>query len=137
MDNLTKFYIDGAWTDPISTATMPVLNPATQEQIGTVTLGSEDDLNLAVAAANAAFKRFSMTSKADRMDLLNSLMDVSRRRFEDLAQAMSAEMGAPISFARDAGAWRQVAEPCLRRCGYRRHRSCLCRRMHGKYRPVL
>ena len=104
MDNLTKFYIDGAWIDPISTATMPVLNPATQEQIGTVTLGSEDDLNLAVAAANAAFKRFSMTSKADRMDLLNSLMEVSRRRFEDLAQAMCAEMGAPISFARDSQA---------------------------------
>ena len=102
MDNLTKFYIDGAWIDPISTATMPVLNPATQEQIGIVAMGSEDDLNLAVAAANAAFESFSMTSKADRMDLLNSLMDVSRRRFEDLAQAMSAAMGAPISFARDA-----------------------------------
>lgn len=81
------------------------MNPAKQEQIDTVALGSEDDLNLAVAAANAAFESFSVTSKADRMDLLNSLMDVSRWRFEDLAQAMCTEMGARRS------AWRVTRTP--------------------------
>ena len=104
MDNLLKFYIDGAWVDPVATTTMPVLNPATEEQIATVALGNEADVDRAVAAATKAFEGFSMTSKADRMDLLNSLMDVTKKRIEDLAQAMRMEMGAPITMARDVQA---------------------------------
>ena len=104
MENLMKFYIDGSWVDPVSTRTMPVLNPSTEQQIGTVALGSEDDVNIAVAAASAAFESYSMTDRAERQDLLGSLMEVSRRRFEDLALAMCTEMGAPISFARDSQA---------------------------------
>jgi aldehyde dehydrogenase (NAD+) len=83
---------------------MPVLNPSTEQQIGTVALGSEDDVNIAVAAASAAFESYSTTDRAERQDLLGSLMEVSRRRFEDLALAMCTEMGAPISFARDSQA---------------------------------
>jgi aldehyde dehydrogenase (NAD+) len=83
---------------------MPVLNPSTEQQIGTVALGSEDDVNIAVAAASAAFESYSTTNRAERQDLLGSLMEVSRRRFEDLALAMCTEMGAPISFARDSQA---------------------------------
>ena len=104
MDNLLKFYIDGAWVDPVATTTMPVLNPATEEQIATVALGNAADVDRAVAAATKAFEGFSMTSKADRMDLLNSLMDVTKKRIEDLAQAMRMEMGAPITMARDVQA---------------------------------
>ena len=104
MENLMKFYIDGSWVDPVSTRTMPVLNPSTEQQIGTVALGSEDDVNIAVAAASAAFESYSTTNRAERQDLLGSLMEVSRRRFEDLALAMCTEMGAPISFARDSQA---------------------------------
>ena len=104
MENLMKFYIDGSWVDPVSTRTMPVLNPSTEQQIGTVALGSEDDVNIAVAAASAAFESYSTTDRAERQDLLGSLMEVSRRRFEDLALAMCTEMGAPISFARDSQA---------------------------------
>lgn len=104
MDNLTKFYIGGAWVDPISTATMPVLNPATEAQIGTVALGNAADVDAAVAAAAAAFPAFSQTTKAERLALLERLMEVTQARFEDLAQAMSTEMGAPISMARDAHA---------------------------------
>ena len=63
MDNLTKFYIGGAWVDPISTATMPVLNPATEAQIGTVALGNAADVDAAVAAAAAAFPAFSLRRK--------------------------------------------------------------------------
>ena len=104
MENLMKFYIDGSWVDPVSTRTMPVLNPSTEQQIGTVALGSEDDVNIAVAAASATFESYSTTDRAERQDLLGSLMEVSRRRFEDLALAMCTEMGAPISFARDSQA---------------------------------
>jgi aldehyde dehydrogenase (NAD+) len=104
MENLMKFYIDGSWVDPVSTRTMPVLNPSTEQQIGTVALGSEDDVNIAVAAASAAFESYSTTDRVERQDLLGSLMEVSRRRFEDLALAMCTEMGAPISFARDSQA---------------------------------
>jgi aldehyde dehydrogenase (NAD+) len=61
-------------------------------------------VNIAVAAASAAFESYSTTNRAERQDLLGSLMEVSRRRFEDLALAMCTEMGAPISFARDSQA---------------------------------
>lgn len=104
MENLRKFYIDGRWQDPISTGTMPVLNPATEVQEGTVALGNNEDVNLAVTAAKKAFESFSKTTKQERMDLLHRLKIVTQRRFEDLAQAMCTEMGAPITMARDAQA---------------------------------
>ena len=104
MKNLKKFYIDGQWVTPNSTATLPVLNPATEEQVGTITMGNVADVNLAVAAANKAFQSFSQTTKEERLALLYRLKDVTENRLEDLAQAMRIEMGAPISMARDAQA---------------------------------
>ena len=104
MENLCKFYINGAWIAPKSSLTMPVLNPATELQIGSVALGGAADVDTAVAAANWAFVSYSQTSKADRLVLLHRLMAVTQSRFEDLAQAMSMEMGAPISMAREAHA---------------------------------
>ena len=104
MDNLLKFYIGGQWVAPASDAAMPVLNPATEEQIGTVAMGGSADVDRAVAAAKAAFGSFSQTSKADRLALLHRLKTVTKKRIEDLAQAMRMEMGAPISMARDAQA---------------------------------
>ncbi len=104
MNNLSKFYIDGAWVAPISDATMAVLNPATEDQIGTIAMGNAADVDRAVAAAKAAFDSFSQTTKADRLALLQRLKAVTEKRFEDLAQAMRMEMGAPITMARDAQA---------------------------------
>ena len=104
MENLGKFYINGVWIAPKSSLAMPVLNPATELQIGSVALGSAADVDTAVAAANLAFVSYSQTSKADRLVLLHRLMAVTQSRFEDLAQAMSMEMGAPISMAREAHA---------------------------------
>lgn len=101
MENLRKFYIGGEWVDPNSSATMPVLNPATEEQIGTVALGNSEDVDRAVAAANDAFGTFSMSSKAERLDLLRSLKAATQARYEELAQAMRMEMGAPITMSRE------------------------------------
>lgn len=104
MKNLGQFYIDGQWVAPESDRTFPVLNPATEEQIGEITLGNEADVNKAVAAAKMAFVSYSRTTPAERMKLLERLMEVSRERFEDLAQAISSEMGAPIDVSREAQA---------------------------------
>jgi len=104
MDKLLKFYIDGEWVTPQSAETMPVLNPANAQQVAEVALGNEADVDRAVAAAQSAFNSFSLTSKSERLDLLRRIREVSERRFEELAQAMRLEMGAPITMAREAQA---------------------------------
>ena len=104
MENLQKFYINGEWVDPLSDATMAVLNPATEQQIGTVALGNAADVDRAVAAANAAFEGFSQTSREERLALLKKVKAITEARFEDLAQAMRMEMGAPITMSREAQA---------------------------------
>ena len=104
MDNLLKFYINGEWVEPVSDETMPVLNPASAEQIGEVALGNEADIDRAVAAASSAFGQYGQSDKSERLDLLRRIREVSERRFEELAQAMRLEMGAPITMAREAQA---------------------------------
>jgi aldehyde dehydrogenase (NAD+) len=104
LENLQKFYINGKWVEPRSKNTMPVINPATEEQIGTVAMGNAEDVDLAVFAANEAFVTFSQTSIQDRLDLLIKIKDVTQKRFEELVKAMSTEMGAPMTMARDAQA---------------------------------
>ncbi len=122
MKNLDKFYIDGSWVTPNSSQTMAVLNPATEMQIGTIALGNEIDVNTAVAAATKAFTSYSQTSKAERLEFLHRLMAATQERFEELARAMSTEMGAPISMARDAHADAAVGHlqgfiDALKKCG--------------------
>ena len=104
MENLKNFYIDGKWVKPTSQITFPVLNPATEAQIGTIILGNTADVDLAVVAANNAFETYSQTNKSERLSLLAKLLKATDDRFEDLAQAMSKEMGAPISMSRAAQA---------------------------------
>ena len=104
MENLKNFYIDGKWVKPTSQITFPVLNPATEAQIGTIILGNTADVDLAVVAANNAFETYSQTNKPERLSLLAKLLKATDDRFEDLAQAMSKEMGAPISMSRAAQA---------------------------------
>ncbi len=103
MDTL-KFYIDGAWVEPLSERTMPIVNPATEQQIGTLALGGEADVDRAVAAAARAVETWSRSDLPARKALLARIMEETEKRFEDLAQAISTEMGAPISMAREAQA---------------------------------
>ena len=104
MENLQKFYINGKWVKPNSTKTMAVLNPATEDLIGEIILGNSEDVDIAVSAAKNAFNSFSKTSKNDRLELLNKIRRISEKRFEDLANAMTSEMGAPHRMAREAQA---------------------------------
>ena len=104
MRNLKNFYIGGAWVTPSSTRMLPVLNPATEKQIGTVSLADNKDINAAVKAAKHAFETDFETPKSVRLERLERLVSTTEARLEDLAQAMMLEMGAPISMARTAHA---------------------------------
>ena len=99
-----RFYVGGAWVDPLGPATMPIMDPATEERIGTVALGTAGDVDRAVQAATEAFESFGRWSKAERLALLRRIRDLTADRREDLAQAMSREMGAPITMAREVQA---------------------------------
>ena len=96
-----SFFIDGAWIKPQSPRLLDVMSPATGEPIGQVALGSAADVDAAVAAARRAFDTFSETSREDRMALLDRIAAVYKRRFTEMGQTISAEMGAPIAFATD------------------------------------
>ncbi len=104
MHRIDRFFIGGEWVTPAGTATMPITSPAEDSTIGQLTLGSAADVDRAVAAASAAFDGFSQTSKTDRLELLHSLLAVTRRRQADMAHAMTAEMGAPATMAHDVQA---------------------------------
>ncbi len=101
MTDINRFYIDGAWITPCGTQTMPILNPATNSRIGTVTLGNAADVDRAVAAAKAAFETWGFAPKPERRAYLLRLLEISVAREEEMAQAITAEMGAPISLSRE------------------------------------
>ena len=96
----TRIYIGGEWLDRPDAPKIEVLNPATEEPIGQIAAGTSADVDLAVAAAGEAFPRFSRTSVAGRIALLERLRDLLQDRAEEFAQAIVSEMGAPITFAR-------------------------------------
>jgi aldehyde dehydrogenase (NAD+) len=93
-------FVDGAWVEPTEATTIAVVNPATEEVIANVAAGSAKDVDSAVMAARRAFPAYAATKRADRVALLRRILDVYATRKEDIAQALSVEMGAPISFAR-------------------------------------
>jgi aldehyde dehydrogenase (NAD+) len=94
-----KFYIDGAWVDPAVKKTMPVVNPATEDAMYDVALGSPADVDKAVAAARRAFETFSLTTREERIALLTKMVEVYKRRMKEIGAAISDEMGAPLPFA--------------------------------------
>ncbi|MCL2716748.1 MAG: aldehyde dehydrogenase family protein, partial [Alphaproteobacteria bacterium] len=99
-----QFYIDGAWVDPVSSTLMPVVNPATEQPMYEIALGSRADIDKAVAAARAAFAGFSTTRRTERLELLHGIAELYRSRAEEIARAISDEMGAPLALARRAQA---------------------------------
>jgi aldehyde dehydrogenase (NAD+) len=104
MEHARQFYIGGQWVAPSTSETLDVINPATEQPITAIAMGSEQDVDAAVAAARAAFESFSQTSKAERLELLDAIIAVYSGRLEELADVISQEMGAPLSLARAAQA---------------------------------
>src|SRR5690349_20644841 len=102
--NNLKFYIDGAWVDPVARRTLDVINPATEQPVAQISLGGEADVDRAVKAARAAFPVYSRTSKAERIALLERIIEAYKARYDDIAKAISLEMGAPITLATKAQA---------------------------------
>jgi aldehyde dehydrogenase (NAD+) len=96
MQEHLKFYINGEWVDPVKPATLDVINPTTEEPFARISMGSEADVNNAVAAAKAAFDSFSRTTVAERIELFGAILGEYDKRKGDIAQVISTEMGAPI-----------------------------------------
>ena len=99
-----KFYIDGKWVDPVTPRIVDVINPASEEVYGRISLGSAADVDKAVAAAKRAFESYSVSTREDRVALLQSILDVYARRYDEVADAIMNEMGAPWSLAKNAQA---------------------------------
>lgn len=104
-----QFYINGAWVDPAQPADHQVIDPSTEEPCAVISLGSQADTDAAVAAARAALPGWMATPAAERIALVEKLLDVYNSRLDELARATSLEMGAPIDMARQqqvtSGTW--------------------------------
>ncbi len=105
MNRHLHFYIDGQWTPPAVAAALDVVDPASEQAYTAIAMGSKADVEKAVAAAKRAFPAYSLSSRAQRLALLERILDTYNRRGEDLARAVSQEMGAPLPFAREAQVW--------------------------------
>ncbi|MFN3748422.1 MAG: aldehyde dehydrogenase family protein [Sphingorhabdus sp.] len=99
MDSYLKHYINGKWVDSIGGKRHEVISPSTEEPCTEITLGTQADVDAAVAAAREAFKTFSQTSREERIALMNRIIEEYKKRIPDFAKSMAAEMGAPVSFA--------------------------------------
>jgi aldehyde dehydrogenase (NAD+) len=100
MQNSLKFYINGEWVNPLKPSSLEVINPATEESMGQISLGSAADVDLAVAAAKAAFVNYSQTSREERIAYLEKILLGYKSRWNEMAMAISQEMGAPLEFAK-------------------------------------
>jgi len=104
MYEYTNFYINGQWVLPEQEQTLEVINPATEQAMGIISLGSKADVDKAVAAARAAFPAWSQTTREERIAYLEAIIQGYQARLGDLATAISQEMGAPLWLANAAQA---------------------------------
>lgn len=102
MTDHREFYIDGKWVSPLKCSDFAVVNPATEEPVASISLGSAADVDMAVSAAKKAFAAWSETSRSERLALLQRIIEIYQAKNQDMAAIISREMGAPISLARKA-----------------------------------
>lgn len=100
MNNNSKFYIDGAWVNPAVAKSFDLFSPATEEVIGQISMGSAVDVDRAVVAARRAFPKYSQTSKQERLSLFDRIIAAYEARFDDIAIAITEEMGSPLWFSK-------------------------------------
>ena len=98
------FYINGSWVKPNGVETLDVINPASEEKVTKISLGTANHVNEAVAAARTAFETYSQTPVEQRIDLLTTIREIYKRRLDDVADAIQTEMGAPTYLAKGAQA---------------------------------
>ncbi len=96
-----KFYIDGKWVEPATQNDLLVLNPATEKPIAVISLGTAVDVDRAVAAAKKAFASYSRTSVEERLALLEELLAIYKRRYDEMADTITAELGAPRTMSHE------------------------------------
>ena len=100
-----EFYINGEWVKPVNgLKTLDVINPATEEVFGRIALGDEDDVDAAVEAAYSAFETFGFSSVEERISLLEKILEVYQGKYDEIAETISSEMGAPIGLSKAAQA---------------------------------
>ena len=99
MENKKNFYIDGKWVTPKSKEEIKVINPATEENCAVISLGNKEDVDLAVSSAKNAYSSWSFSEKEERIKLLEKLYENYKKRWADIADAITTEMGAPKDFA--------------------------------------
>ena len=104
MRDCRQFYIDGKWVSPAESRDWEIINPANEEPIATISLGSAADVDRAVAAAKRAFDSYSQTTVEERLALLQRVIEIYKAKSEEMAQTISLEMGCPLSLARAAQA---------------------------------
>jgi len=104
MYDCTKNYINGEWLSSDATNLHDIINPATEESIGQVAYGTANDVDLAVAAARNAFEEYSQWTVEQRLELLSKIEKTYLARYNDVASAITAEMGAPVTFSQKAQA---------------------------------
>jgi aldehyde dehydrogenase (NAD+) len=104
MREMLKFYIDGKWVDPVTPRPVDVINPATEAPCGRISLGSAADVDRAVAAAKRAGAGYAATTREQRIELLEAILAAYMQRYEDIAEAIMDEMGAPWGLAKGAQA---------------------------------
>ncbi len=97
-----SFYINGKWVNPIKESDFEVINPSSEEVFAIISLGSAKDVDLAVNYAKDAFATWSQVPKKERINLLEKLLNVYKKRWSDLTQTMSDEMGAPLDWSSSA-----------------------------------
>ncbi|MCZ2328905.1 aldehyde dehydrogenase family protein [Bartonella sp. F02] len=102
MLNKRKFYINGLWDNPITTNDLHVIDPSTEEVCAVISIGDTADVDKAIAAAKKAFQNWKMTTPHERLSFVEKILGIYEKRSEDMAQAISMEMGAPIDMARNA-----------------------------------
>ena len=99
MSDKKKFYINGKWVSPKSNKSIQVINPATEEVCAEISLGSKEDVNDAVLSAKEAFKTWAFSSKKERLEPLEKLYELYKKRWSDIAETITTEMGAPKDFS--------------------------------------
>lgn len=116
MENALKFYIDGQWVEPCGAKRLAVIDPATEQPFAEIAMGEQADVDRAVAAAKRAFGQFALTTPAQRKALLTQVLEAFMARYDDIAEAIMNEVGAPRALAHEwqAGIGKRHLEQLLR-----------------------